>query len=104
MTGEAEQFITETALYVFNSFRWRFVIHAGIDGYSRLPTYILVASDNTKATALMAFKTGVSEYGLPERVRTDKGKENIAIAEYMLHQRGINSNCHITGRSVHNQR
>ena len=84
--------------------RWRFVIHAGIDGFSRLPTYIVIASDNTMATALKAFQCGVREYGLPEKVRTDKGRENMAIAEYMLQQRGLNSNSHITGRSVHNQR
>lgn len=84
--------------------RWRFVIHAGIDGFSRLPTYVVIASDNTAATALTAFQSGVKEYGLPEKVRTDKGRENIGIAEFMLQHRGINSNCHITGRSVHNQR
>ncbi|XP_060587542.1 uncharacterized protein LOC132743043 isoform X2 [Ruditapes philippinarum] len=84
--------------------RWRFVIHAGIDGYSRLPTYTVIAPDNTSETALNAFKSGVIEYGVPHRVRTDKGKENIGIAEFMLQHWGIDSKSHITGRSVHNQR
>ncbi|XP_045202384.2 uncharacterized protein LOC123555860 [Mercenaria mercenaria] len=84
--------------------RWRFVFHGGIDGYSRMPMYIVVASDNKADTALQAFLKGVAEYGVPQRVRTDKGKENVKIAEYMLTVHGIQSQSHITGRSVHNQR
>lgn len=66
--------------------------------------YVVVASDNKADTALHAFLKGVREYGLPKRVRTDKGKENIKIAEYMLRAHGVQSGSHITGRSVHNQR
>ena len=63
--------------------------------------YIKVASDNTSKTAFAAFKSGTEKYGIPEKVRTDKGLENIRIAEFILqsHNKG-----HITGRSVHNQR
>jgi hypothetical protein len=64
----------------------------------------MAASNNTAATALSAFQLGVREYGLPERVRSDKGKENIGIAEFMLQSGGLQTNCHINGRSVHNQR
>ncbi|XP_052785786.1 uncharacterized protein LOC128221272 isoform X1 [Mya arenaria] len=86
--------------------RWRFIFHGGIDGYSRLPVYIMVASDNTAETAYTAFRSGTDKYGIPERVRTDKGMENIRIAEFMLEleKHGLNSGSHITGRSVHNQR
>lgn len=84
--------------------RWRFVIHGGIDGFSRLPMYIKVASDNTAETAFSAFESGVAEFGVPERVRTDKGLENLKIAEFMLRSRGLDRGSHITGRSVHNQR
>ena len=66
--------------------------------------YVVVASDNKADTALHAFLKGVTEYGLPQRVRTDKGKENMKIAEYMLTAHGLESRSHITGRSVHNQR
>ena len=66
--------------------------------------YIKVASDNTADTAFAAFMSGVDKFGIPERVRTDKGLENIRIAEFMLQRQGLNRGSHITGRSVHNQR
>ena len=47
---------------------------------------------------------GVSDYGLPSRVRTDRCGENILIGEYMLNSRGTGRNSIIMGRSVHNQR
>ena len=84
--------------------RWKIVIHAAIDGYSRVVTYLEASTNNTADTALKGFRKGVLEYGLPSRVRTDKGGENVGIAEYMLHSRGTGRGSIIMGRSVHNQR
>ena len=84
--------------------RWRIVVHGGIDGFSRVVVYLKAATNNKASTALSAFKAGVEEYGLPSRVRTDLGGENVCIAEYMLAQRGTGRGTIITGRSVHNQR
>jgi len=84
--------------------RWKIVIHGAIDGFSRLIPYMRASTNNTADTALEAFLMGVSQYGLPSRVRTDRGGENVRIAEYMLHHRGTGRGSIIMGRSVHNQR
>ena len=55
--------------------RWRLVIHGGIDGYSRLITYLKVAPNNLATTALNAFLQAVREFGLPSHVRMDRGGE-----------------------------
>ena len=44
------------------------MIHGGIDGYSRLITYLKVAVNNRKETVLAAFKEAVEEFGLPSRL------------------------------------
>ena len=64
---------------------WRIIVHGGIDGVSRVVTYLQAATHNT---APSAFLKGVASYGLPSRVRTDRGGENALIAEYMIQQRG----------------
>jgi len=84
--------------------RWRFVTHAGIDGYSRLITFIKCSTNNKAETMYTAFMKGVQRFGLPSRVRTDQGRENIEVARYMLRHRGCNRSSVLVGSSVHNQR
>ncbi|KAJ8270423.1 hypothetical protein GJAV_G00114410 [Gymnothorax javanicus] len=84
--------------------RWRFVIHGGIDGFSRLIVYLSAATNNRASAVLRSFMCAVNRFGLPSRVRSDKGGENIEVATFMVETRGVNRNSHITGRSVHNQR
>ena len=86
--------------------RWRFVIHGGIDGFSRLVVYVRAASNNLARTVLRCFCEAVDQYGLPSRVRSDLGGENELVARFMLEhaERGAGRGSMITGRSVHNQR
>lgn len=82
------------------------VIHGGIDGYSRLIMFLRVASNNRADTVLRAFLQAINEFGLPCRVRMDRGGENVQVAQFMIEhpERGPGRGSAITGRSVHNQR
>lgn len=86
--------------------RWRMVIHGGIDGFSRRIMFIKCSDNNRAETVFQSFEQAVFLYGLPLRVRSDKGRENCDVAWYMLNhpQRGPEMASFITGRSVHNQR
>ena len=52
--------------------RWRFVIHGGIDGFSRLIVYLSCATNNYASTVLALFLAAVQRYGWSSRVRSDK--------------------------------
>ncbi|XP_030580597.1 uncharacterized protein LOC115776936 [Archocentrus centrarchus] len=84
--------------------RWRIVVHGGIDGFSRLIVYLTAATNNRATTVLNSFLEAVNTYGVPSRVRSDKGGENVQVAHFMVSTRGPNRNSHLTGRSTHNQR
>ena len=84
--------------------RWRFVIHAGVDGFSRIITYIFCANNNKSTTVLEAFSMGVSQFGIPNCVRSDHGGENVGIWRYMLGVHSENDSCVLTGSSTHNER
>jgi hypothetical protein len=84
--------------------RFKLVIHAAIDGFSRLITFINCANNNRAETVLEQFVNATSEYGIPSRIRTDQGGENADIWQYITQIRGEGRSSYITGSSVHNSR
>jgi hypothetical protein len=63
-----------------------------------------MALDNCSETVLGSFLQGVKQYGLPSRVRSDRGGENYQVARFMLLNRGVNRDSPLTGLSVYNHR
>lgn len=84
--------------------RWRFVTHCSIDGYSRLIVFMKCSTNDKSTTVLECFLGAIQKYGLPSRVRTDQGQENILVAQYMIQNCGHSRGSIITGSFVHNQR
>ena len=84
--------------------RWYFITTGVVDGFSRLPVVMECTDNNRAETVLDCFLQGVRSYGLPSRVRSDKGKENVLVADYMLANSGSNRGSIISGKSTHNQR
>ncbi len=84
--------------------RWKLVIHAAIDGYSRMITYCSCSGNNKSTTVLNLFLEAIEDYGLPSRIRADKGGENILIKQLIEGIRGSERGSFIAGASVHNQR
>ena len=84
--------------------KWKFVIHGGIDGYTRMIVYLKCNNNNCARTVLQNFMQATTAYFVPSRVRCDYGGENIEVAKFMLTTRGFNRGSILTGSSVHNQR
>ena len=84
--------------------KWRFITHAAIDGFSRIITNITCTNNNKSETVLQQLLLGAREFGLPLRVRTDHGGENIKVWEHMLTAYNNDTSRVITGSSAHNER
>ena len=60
--------------------------------------YFKFADNNRANTMLHLFEGAVEEFGLPSRLRSDHGVENVEVARYILRAYIYDS-----GLSVHNQ-
>lgn len=83
--------------------RWRFVIHGGIDGFSRTVVYLRCRDNNEANTVLSSFVAAVQNHGIPSKIRSDLGGENVDVWQYMIEQQSCMSAV-ITGSSTHNER
>ena len=64
----------------------------------------LHCSDNNRATTVLPlFTSAVNMLGLPHKIRTDLGGENVELWKYMIEQYSDDSAV-ITGASTHNER
>ncbi|KAK7018052.1 hypothetical protein VNI00_018425 [Paramarasmius palmivorus] len=84
--------------------RWRVVIHAFVDGFSRMVTGIQASNNNRAETVLQLFLDAINTHQTPSRVRGDHGVENLDVARYMEENYGVERGSYIWGRSVHNIR
>lgn len=65
-------------------FRWKFVTNGCIDGFSSKIVYLRCNGNNQANTILDLFLEVADVHGLPSRVRSDHGVENVNVAWYML--------------------
>ena len=79
-------------------------MHGGIDEFSRMIVFLHCSNNNRASTVYNLFLNAVQLHGLPSRVRSDQGRENILVARHMLEHRGAHRNSMLTGSSIHNQR
>ena len=62
---------------------WGFVIHRGIDGFSRLIVYLHCSTNNRKEVVTHRFCSAIVRYYWPSRVRSDHCGENVEVWQLM---------------------
>ena len=80
--------------------RWCMIIFGAVDGFNRLPVSLECVGNNTSETFLYCFMKGVQTSGILGRVRSDEGKENVLIADFMIANRGPERGSMICGKSI----
>lgn len=78
--------------------RWKIVIHAFVDGFSRFLLGILASNNNRATAVLQLFEDIAHQFGYPSRVRGDHGSENVLVAAQMEEIRGVGRGSYIWGR------
>ena len=81
---------------------WQLVIPGCIDRFPFVVTFLQCSNNNRAETVLESFVLATQGYGIPSRVRSDFGGENVSVWEFMEEIRGYNRTSYIAGSSVHN--
>ena len=68
--------------------KWRLVIHGGIDGFSRVVTFLKCSNNNRSDTVLTEFVSATCEFAIPSRVSSDLGGKNVGVWRFM--EEGLN--------------
>ena len=66
-----------------------FVLHGAIDGYFRLITFLECSRNIKVETPIRLFEQDIEIYGVPSRIRTDKGGKNNLIRRKIIESRGV---------------
>ena len=77
------------------------IIFGAINDFSRLPISLEYIDNDKAITILSCFLKGVNNYGMPSRVRFDKGKENVSVIYFMIEYLVAGRGNMITGRTTH---
>lgn len=65
------------------------VVHGITDGHTRAVVGLKAATNNTAATFFLLFIAACLKYGVPSRMRGDRGGENLIIAAWLCLHRGV---------------
>ena len=57
---------------------------ACVDGFTGIPLYLACSTNNKASTVLGCFLDAVAQWGVPSRVRCNRGGENVDVVGYML--------------------
>ena len=68
----------------------------------RFVTFLKASGNNLPETVFQLFQESCNKYGIPNKVRSDRGGENVLVRDFMQKEKGPEG--FITGSSVHNQR
>ena len=66
-------------VFVYVLYRWRFVVHGRIDGFSRFIVYLSCNTNNRSSTVFKLFHIAVQDYGIPDRLQSDKRGGNVKV-------------------------
>ncbi len=90
-------FLLKFIFYIIGAELWSMVVLMVFQGCQCISKHQITINH---PLSLKCFRDTVSEFGLPSRVRSDKGSENVLVSTYMLTQRGIGRGSMITGKPL----